>query len=206
MRGFADELKDIRFWDSGIEKMIEEQGLPAIDFVMQTREEIIALCEWIDENRIKSYLEIGIWTGGLVNLLHRCFKFQRTAACDIGAARLFSLEINLAPGILFYEGNSHSPIYPNWRRKLGQIDLTLIDASHSYEDIKRDFAINRKFPHRYIAFQGIVANKYTGDGVKQFWTELEGEKFEIVRAHTEIGSSEPTMGIGIWRAPNKSQS
>jgi hypothetical protein len=198
MRDFTEELKDTKFWDENAEKLFKEQGVPALDFIMQTREEIIALFAWMSENKIKSYLEIGIWTGALVNLIHRLFKLDSVAACDIGVAKIFDLPINLKTGIHYFEGNSLSPIYENWRKKLGHIDLTFIDATHVYEDVKRDFEINRKFPHRFIAFHGIVGSSHTGDGVKRFWAELEGTKIEIKKPHSEIGLDKPTMGIGIW--------
>jgi hypothetical protein len=65
-------------------------------------------------------------------------------------------------------------------------------------EVRRDFEINRRFSHRFLAFHDIVgANKNT-IGVKQFWEELQGNKLEIKRPHREINLGVPTMGIGIW--------
>lgn len=198
MKDFAEELRFDKFWDKDTDKVFREQGFPLIDRALQNREEVAALCEWIAEHQIKSYLEIGIWTGRLLKILHRLFKFNTVAGCDLGIAKGNGFEIDLPDEVAFFEGNSHSPIYENWRNKLGHIDLTFIDSNHSYEHVRRDFEINRCFPHRYFAFHGIAGSAYTGEGVKTLWEELEGHKVEIIKPHTEIDLEEPTMGIGIW--------
>jgi hypothetical protein len=78
-----------------------------------------------------------------------------------------------------------------WRRELGPIDLVLIDANHRYDAVKRDFEINRAFPHRFLALHDITGARRGTEGVARLWAELEGDKTEIV----EPGSK---MGIGVW--------
>ena len=200
MRDFAAEIQNARFWDSEVERAFTESGIPRFDFIMQIREEIIALAQWMEEHNIKSYLEIGVWTGGLLTLLNRLFNFKTIAACDLGLAQHLQLPFNLPKGTNFFHGNSQSPIFENWRRKLGPIDLIFIDSTHQKQDIAADFEINRKFPHRFIALQGIAGGQRSGEGVKTFWQELSGSKTEILCPHSEIGSEISTMGIGIWSA------
>lgn len=198
MRDYRELLKEEKFWDLSAERMLDRSKSPPVDAILQNREEIIALCQWIEMNNIRSYLEIGIWTGRLISALHRLFSFKSAACCDIGSAKFAGLSIELPKGVSFFEGNSRSPIYLNWRRKLGAVDLTFIDASHSFEDVKQDFEINMSFPHRFIALHGIAGSSLTGDEVKRFWAKLEGKKHEILLPHPEINSEKPTMGIGIW--------
>ncbi len=198
MRDYRKLLELARFWDKDTERFFQENGRPIVDRALQNREEIIALCEFIEEHDIRSYLEIGSWTGRLVSTLHEVFNFDLVAACDIGSAKQFDFDVSLPSSALYFEGNSHSPIFENWRYKLGQIDLVLIDSDHSYDGIKKDFETNARAPHRFIAIQGIAGTTRSSDGAKRIWSELLGTKIEIVLPHLEIESTEPTMGIGIW--------
>lgn len=199
MRDFRSELLQTRFWNQDVEKFFRENGEPIVDCALQNREDIIALCEWIEANGIRSYLEIGCWTGRLTSALHQLFSFDVVAACDLGSHKKYDLPLTLPPETLYFEGNSHSPIFQNWRTRLGKIDLVLIDGDHSLPSITRDFNINAEMPHRFIAIHGITGGVHcAGDGAKMAWERLLGEKHEIKMPHPEIGSDEPTMGIGIW--------
>lgn len=199
-RDFRSELVDERCWDRRTQQVFERRGEALEDVVLQNREELIGLCEFIEEKAIRSYLEIGAWTGRLATVLHRLFQFDRVAVCDDGYAATFGLPIHLPPGALFLEGKSESEDFRQWRAGLGPIDLVLIDANHAYHAVKRDFETNRRFPHRYIALHDIVGgNRFTA-GVKKFWAEINsGEKIEIVRPHLELELDHSLMGIGIWR-------
>ena len=180
-----------------------EHGEPLVDCVLQNREELVALCELIDGAGVRSYLEIGTWTGRLVSALHNLFHFDRVAVCDDGYAQTLGLGLHLPAGAAVFSGDSGSDAYRRWRAGLGEIDLVFIDANHHYTGVKRDFDVNTAFPHRFIALHDITgANRHTV-GVRRFWQELSarpGHTLEIVRAHPEVGSDAPTMGIGVWSA------
>ena len=197
-KNFHEELRAVQFWSAETEQVLKEKGLALSDCALQNREEIVKLCEWIEANNISSYLEIGCWTGRLTAALHRIFHFRPLAACDLGVAKEFGFEIALPKEAVFFEGNSHSPIFENWRKALGHIDLTFIDTDKTYTAIQKDFANAIAHPHRFIAIQGIAGSPRTGADVKRFWDELSGNKIEILEPHPEIGSPTPTLGIGIW--------
>ncbi len=196
---FRQALAHDRCWDTTTQAIFEKRREPVDDCILQNREELIVLCALIEALEIRSFLEVGIWTGRLVRTLHRIFGFERVAACDHGYAEKLGLTIAVPNDAPWLRDNSESPAYRAWRAELGNIDLVFIDANHRYAAVKRDFEINRAFPHRFLAFHDIVgANRHT-EGVARFWNELdEGHKLEIVRPHAEIGSSTPTMGIGLW--------
>ena len=199
MIDFRALLEGDRCWDAGVQEIYERTGEPAADCILQNREELIGLCEFIEETNVRSYLEVGAWTGRLVSALHRVFDFDLVATADDGYARRFGFEITLPPGARYFEGDSASDAYRAWRAALGPVDLVLIDANHGYRGVARDFAINRAFPHRYLAFHDITgANRHTR-GVARFWNELAtGAKREIVCPHAELGLDRSAMGIGIW--------
>ena len=190
-----------RCWDRGVQEVYERRGEPVVDCILQNREEVVALCEFIERERIRSYLEIGVWTGRLLSALHRIFRFDLVAACDHGWAERCGFTISLPPGTRFLRADSGSDAYRRWRAALGPVDLVFIDANHSRRAVERDFEINRRFPHRYLAFHDIRGTRPGTGGVGRFWRSLRhGRKLEIVRPHAELGLDRTTMGIGIWCA------
>jgi hypothetical protein len=171
------------------------------DCILQDREELILFCEWIERRRIRSYLEIGIWTGRLIAALHRIFCFDRVAACDPGLAVGFGLPLHLPPDAEVLWDRSDSPAYQSWRTTLGAIDLVFIDGDHSAAGVRRDYEINRASPHRFLAFHDIAGTNPATEGVRQLWHELDGFKLEIVRQYADHGlPDDATSGIGIWSA------
>lgn len=200
MRDFRQEIASDTCWNPSTEKLWLEHGIPAQDIVLQNREELLVLLEWMEKQKIRSFLEIGSWTGRLVSLLHRLFDFEKVAACDLGVAQQIGLPLSIDPRVTFFQGSSHGDEYKEWRESLGHFDLVLIDGDHSYEGVKKDFEINKAFPHRFLGFHDIVNPHPQIQGVKQLWNELEGHKLEIVRPHLELGIDHSTMGIGVWSA------
>ena len=198
-RDFRALLALDRCWDQGVEEIYRATGEPAVDAILQNREELLALCEFIEAFEIRSFLEIGIWTGRLVSTLQRLFSFDKVAACDQGYAERLGLPIHLPPEVDFLRANSDSPAFLAWREALGPVDLVLIDANHGYRAVCRDLEINRGYPHRFLALHDIAgANRHT-TGVRRCWTEIDrGWKRELVRPHRELGLDHSVMGIGIW--------
>lgn len=198
MLDYKQALADVRFWDKDTDSFFRSNGAPIIDQALQNRLEIIELCKWIEKNNIRSYLEIGVWTGRLISALHAIFSFDTVAAVDLGDALDFGFEIHLPEETLFFEGDSQSPVYVNWRKRIEAIDLVFIDANHDYTAVVADFEVNKDLPNKYLAFHGIAGSPYVGVGVKKFWEELEGNKHEIILPHDDAGLEFSTMGIGIW--------
>lgn len=192
-------FESIKFWDQEVEDLFQEHGLPVCDAALQIREEAETFAKWISNNKIRSYLEIGVWTGKLISALDANLNFEKLAACDIKASTAFGLPVNLPAKTNLFHGNCLSPIYVNWRNKLGPVDLVLIDADHAYETTLRTIQVNAALKTKYIALCGI-SDKHRGiNGVLPLWKELEGEKVEIVKPHSEIGLDYSTIGIGIWK-------
>lgn len=196
-------LAGVPCWDAAAEALFQEHGEALLDCALQNREELIGLCEFVEEHQVRSYLEIGVWTGRTLSALHEIFRFDLVAACDHGWARRNGLPIRLPPETAFFEGDSDSPAFLEWRRALGTVDLVLIDANHAYRAVRADFERNRACPHRFLALHDITGERRATAGVRRLWSELQqqpGRRWEIVRAHRELGLDHSTMGIGIWSA------
>jgi hypothetical protein len=204
-RDFHAELERVPFWDITCERQLAERGEALVDRPLQNRDEVVALCELIERERIRSYLEIGVWTGALVRLLHGLFEFDVVAACDQAWAERFGLEVRLPESVHFHRGDSGSPGYARFRASLGRVDLVLIDADHSYRAVRADFERERRFPHRFIALHDITGARRQTAGVARLWREIAGgRKLEIVRPHPEPGLDRSLMGIGVWSDLNPS--
>ncbi len=201
MRDFRRALEGERCWDPTVDALYAKHGEPLDDCMLQNREELIGLCEFIERHDVRSYLEIGIWTGRLVSALHRLFRFDLVAACDQGYAERLGLPIHLPEQAEFFRGDSDSEPFLSWRESLGPVDLVFIDANHAYHAVSRDVALQRAFPHRFLALHDITGSHRHTVGVRRAWEELGGgHKLEIVRPHRELGLSQSIMGIGIWSA------
>jgi Methyltransferase domain len=206
MRDFRSLLADVPCWDRTTEELFRAHGEPLQDCALQNREELIGLCEFLEEHEVRSFLEIGVWTGRTLSALHAVFRFERVAACDHGWARRWGLPVVLPPETHVFAGDSESDEYLGWREGLGAIDFVLIDANHAYHAVRRDFERNLAFPHRFLALHDITGCRRATSGVRRLWEEishpgvLPGRGFEIVRPHRELGLDHSTMGIGIWAA------
>lgn len=204
MRSEADFralLAGEKCWDRATEALFARHGEGLEDAMLQNREEVVALCGFLERAGIRSYLEIGIWTGRLVAALHRIFDFELVAACDQGYAERLGLAIRLPPSVRFLRADCRSAAYRDWRAALGHVDLVLLDGDHRLHALRRDFARERALPHRFLAVHDICGARPQTRGVRRFWEELEdGCKLELVRPHRELGLDHSTMGIGIWSA------
>lgn len=197
---FRAALADEPCWDSATEALFLERGEPLRDCLLQNREELIALCELIETRGVRSWLEVGAWTGRLTEALHRLFRFDTVAVCDDGYCRRFGFELHTPADARVFVGSSRGEDFEEWRRELGHVDLVFIDADHSYRGVRRDFEIQRTHPHRFLAFHDISGSNRHTRGVARFWRELEGDRLEILRPHRELGLDYTTMGIGLWSA------
>ncbi|MFH1464696.1 MAG: class I SAM-dependent methyltransferase [Pseudomonadota bacterium] len=201
MRDFRTALTSTRCWDRHTQALYEAHGEATEDCILQSREELIALCEVMERLGVRSYLEIGAWTGALTRTLQGLFQFEKLAVCDDGWAERKGLAIHLPPEARFFQGDSASPEFSHWRAGLGHFDLVMIDANHAYRAVRRDFELQRTFPHGLLVFHDITgANRHTA-GVRRFWRELrEGWKHEILRPHLALGLDHSIMGLGLWAA------
>lgn len=198
-RDFRAELRGVKCWDARTQALFEAHGEALEDCLLQNREELIALCELVEQLDITSWLEIGAWTGALTRCIDALFSPELLAVCDDGWAEQRGLTLRLPTRTALFRGDSGSEAFTRWRAQLGHVDLVFIDANHAYHAVARDFALNREQPHRLLAFHDITgANRYT-TGVRRFWKELDhGHKLELVRPHLELELPHSVMGIGIW--------
>lgn len=201
--GFAERLARAlggeRFWDEAVEQRYATAGTAPGDRILQNRAELAAFLSWMHQHDVRSYLEIGIWTGRLLRLVDRLLAPQRVLGCDRLDARALGLTVSVPERAVIFVGDSTKLDYRLWREAQGHVDVVFIDADHTLEGVRRDFEINRRFPHRFLAFHDIRGGYPDTRGVRRFWEELTvGKKLEIVMPNPELRTDEAKMGIGIW--------
>lgn len=186
-RDYVALLARVPFWDVRVSPRAD-------DSILQSKAELAAFCAWIERHHIRSYIEIGIWTGKLLVLLTELFEFEKVGGCDLRAAEKRGLTIKVPQRASMCWGEAGRTKYNDWRRLMGKVDLCFIDADHSYGGVRADFERERNRA-RFLAFHDI-ANLEHAPGVVRLWKEIGGFKREIVvpRPSEEGG----TMGIGIW--------
>ncbi len=196
MRDLPALLKPHKCWDTFTEFSYNQWSAPD-NCILQSRDELTALCGWIESHQIKSYLEIGCWTGKLVNLLHHLFEFEKVAACDLGLCEKYLFDIHLGEGIQFFKGDSHSPEFRQWREDLGHFDLIFLDGDHTAAGLRADMLVNLEAGCGHIAIHDISSGLVGTEEVAPFWQSLPGPKEEFLLAHSEIGLNSSKTGIGI---------
>lgn len=90
----------------------------------------------------------------------------------------------------------------NLKREFGKqkIDILFIDASHTYQDVKRDYEFYSPLCSGLVVFQGIETFRGTGRKSAQvwkFWDELKAETHKGVIAIFHRRTRGCQRGIGI---------
>jgi len=163
------------------------------DCIEQNPNELGAFMAWVQQFEIKSYLEIGVSSGGLACYVADMLKPERIYGADLRFPRLF------ASGMDFFQGSSQfNPWFDIWLEHVGTVDLVMIDADHSYDAVKADAASAAKLKPKIMAFHDICGLREC-DGVKRFWdTVIRDTKAGLVEFF--IDADNPCRsGIGAIR-------
>ena len=151
----------------------------------------LEFCEsYLEKHEIKNpiVVELGIWRDG-----QKKFYEQLLGACHIG---IDSSRKKSKPDI---QGNTHDPrTLEALKTKLEgkPIDILFIDASHWYEDVKKDFEMYSPLCNGIIALHDINNSRYQNKAgsreVWKFWDEL---KVDLSKRDYLFSSIEETRGI-----------
>lgn len=152
----------------------------------------LEICEsYLEKHKIKNPLvvELGLWRNGQKKFYEQLF-----------GARHISIDISKKKSKPDIQGNTHdSKTLETLKMKLGgkPIDILFIDASHWYEDIKKDFEMYSPLCNGIIAFHDINNYRYNKgreNQVGKFWDEL---KIDPSMKNFSFNSIEKATGIGM---------
>ena len=131
--------------------------------IEQNAEELARFLVHMQALGVTSILEIGTgWRAGLARFLHNDMGWAVTSVDVQNYGHQFG-------GIQFVRlGDNVSAEY------FAQYDLVLIDASHTYDDVKHDAGMWRPNAEKVVAFHDIAGLRDC-EGVAKYWTELAGK-------------------------------
>ena len=136
--------------------------------------EFLALCE---ERDVKKFLELGTSRGGLTRFLRTVMEYEVTTVdiVNIGG--------DLA-GARFIHASTVDA-YPQLYKE--RFDAILIDAGHTYEDVRRDHMLYRNMAP-IIAFHDVEPGRRCCVGVAQYWNELKVQNLGVIDISDGIGT------------------
>jgi predicted O-methyltransferase YrrM len=169
---------------------------------IQVPEEISALVELLEKQRLRNVMEIGSEAGGTFYLLCRLTAIGGLKiSLDLpsgasGSGRFRDASALAARTTQFkrWSANVHVVIGDSHEQQSyreveeilagNKLDFLFIDGDHSYEGVKLDFEDYKGFvrPGGLIAFHDIKDtehHRHRGCFVAKFWQELKGEKQEF---------------------------
>ncbi len=168
--------------------------------MIQVREEIEALVDFLRPPNLAHALEIGSESGGTFYLwcrMIRGYKISIDLPSGTSGSGIYTdpkalaerkrKMLSWAPNVRLVTGDSHdlqTVCKVQSILKGDKLGLLFIDGDHSYEGVKRDYEMYREFvaPGGLIAFHDIIDSEYhriRSCYVAQFWEELEGQKIEF---------------------------
>jgi hypothetical protein len=174
------------------------QSLLRTRSMLQWQTELDGFLAFMAANKVRSFLEIGAATGRLSLFLKEQLGLERVAACDLWHSPLLK-----AAKVEFFLGDHHDPAYPAWRAALGHVDMVFIDADHE-TGFRRDYEIERAFPHSFMAFHDIANTAYPA--LMRFWdTEVTGDKQTFVNTDTSLQFGVPPVSFpfATWQTADE---
>jgi len=126
--------------------------------------------------KIRNFLEIGFNAGKLNTILNKFFNFEQIVAIDNFSADTSSTDLmaNLRrKNLVLICGNSDKKETLQTIKKFQPFDLIFVDASHEYEDVKKDLNNYYKMlsVHGILAAHDIHSLEYPG--VNKAWNEFK---------------------------------
>ncbi len=154
--------------------------------IYQQPDQLAAALMVLSKIKIKSYLEVGTWTGGTFIFIREYLK-------------RFGLVSSKCIDTFDYRSPQVKELTPEFEiatayTVAGEWDLVHIDADHEYQAVKLDFN-HLKNRAKIIMFHDI--NDATCPGPGQLWEEITKDQEDFLEI-TEHSNHEQIHGIGIF--------
>ena len=163
---------------------------------LSTWQKFLEICEtYLNEHDIKNPVVVEL---GVMRNKQKKFYEQLLNSYHIGIDRS---DTKGTPDIL---GNTHDPLtYGLLMQKLDgrKIDILFIDASHAYEDVKKDFELYSPMCNGIIVIDDINLSRHRRKrkrhGVWKFWDEIKVEEKYDKFLFISITQYRDSSGLGM---------
>lgn len=176
-------------------------------YFLQNYLELSKYIEWLKDKDIRSYVELGVYKGQLLNFMCREFGLSQCWGIDI-----VHPEQNEAPGFIpyaekhvketlepldsgiqFIQVSSHTWEYASIRQQIGEVDLVFIDAAHAPEDVFQDLLVEYSLGlTRFIGLHDVGA----WYGPKMAWQRIQEDQKLFY-------TCDDWAGIGVLKGPRE---
>ena len=199
----------------GYKEIVEEAYSKTHGLIGQNKDEIIACAQFIESIKPQNILEIGSQFGGTFYIW-----------CGLSSGTRISVDLPYGPfggvtkeatnernniiknrfnNVYFIEGDSHKQETVDSVSNIlkeDKVDFLFIDADHTYEGVKSDYTLYKKFVKigGYIGFHDI--NIIDECQVDRLWNELKGEKIEFNFHQSWVSWRTNIGGIGVIKNEN----
>jgi len=137
--------------------------------LQQLPREVATFSYWIEHEKVKTFLEIGVASGGMMHYFINSLGLKGYGL-DIVEPTMVSKD-------LVHVGDCHSGESQKWAEEHGPYDLVFIDGDHSYEAVKLDWELYRGMATKMVAFHDIFQDIYLGP--RYLFDQIGGDKLEI---------------------------
>ena len=180
--------------------------------LMQDRDEFGGFCQLMVAENVRSYLEIGSFSGGSIELAAAVLpKNSRIVSVDKPWKSTKEYRLRQLMNRLKQEGydshliigDSADPKTISAARKLGPFDVVFIDGDHRLSYVKSDWE-NYGAMARIVGFHDIgrdmPKDEHGGPHeVASFWNQfkLDRRHAEFISERTRLGTKKGAYGIGV---------
>lgn len=178
--------------------------LAADEHMLQDPWEFSSFCGLLMREGVRSYLEIGSWSGGSIEMVAKYLpKGSSIVSVDLPtiASKYQKLQQVLAElyrdgyKTFLCTGPSGDEETIHMATMLGPYDAVFIDGSHTFEGVKSDWENYGKLG-TIVGFHDIAVDS-PGHGVARFWKQLKAEHRHCEFISEETRKQNIGYGIGV---------
>jgi hypothetical protein len=139
--------------------------------------ELVMLSYWVEYLDIKTYLEVGVASGGLMHYFTEVLGLDAFGIDVVGPL--------MVDGELVYLGDSHAPETVEWAEENAPYGMVLIDADHAHSAVEKDWELYSGMASKMVVLHDIGHSLLPGP--RQVWDQVQGRKLEIITPGQSLG-------------------